>query len=344
MLDDLDFIARFDSQNALAVVADFPSQLLDEEINVPKLNLGSVDNVVLTGMGGSALAGLLVRDWLESELGLPFVVNRDYTLPGFVGEKTLVICSSYSGNTEETISTTKQAIEKKAQVVLMSTGGGLSKLAQEHKLPIIQSPDGLQPRMAVGFGIRLLAELFEELGLVGGKVAELKLAAESARKTLPSLIMKTPTADNPAKQIAEKLVGKAIWVYGAPSLASTAYKWKINFNENSKNIASYNEFPEFDHNEILGWTGQPVEKPFAVIELCSGLDGERIASRFEVTNRLLSGQMPAPIIVNAKGKTKIEQIISTVMLGDFVSVYLAVLNQVNPTKIEIIERLKKELG
>ncbi len=344
MLDDLDFIARFDSQNALAVVADFPLQILDEEIIVPKIDLGSVENIVLTGMGGSALAGLLVRDWLESELGLPFVINRDYTLPGFVDEKTLVICSSYSGNTEETITTAKQALESRAKVVLIDSGGKLNDLAGQHSLPVLDIPDGLQPRMAVGFGMRLLAELFEELGLVSGKVAELKLAGEEARKTLPSLIMKTPTTDNPAKQIAQKLVGKAIWVYGGPSLASTAYKWKINFNENSKNLASWNEFPEFDHNEILGWTGQPVEKPFAVIELSSGLDGERIARRFEVTNKLLSGQMPAPIIVNTKGKTKIEQIISTVMLGDFVSVYLAILNQVNPTKVEIIERLKKELG
>ena len=342
-MDDQNYIARFDSQNALAIAAGQVKQLkyTDFDLDLPQID--QIDHVVLTGMGGSALAGLICRDWWDKRLKIPFVITRDYQLPAFVNKNTLVIASSYSGNTEETLSALEDAKAKGATVVVVTSGGKLSELARQNRYPVLSLPPDYQPRMSVWFQIKMLAAIFEKLGLAEGAVKELNTAQATMDKQVDAWTAPTPTPRNLAKQIAEQLAGKSVVVYAGPVLATAAYKWKINLNENAKNLAFYNVLPEFNHNEFVGWSSHPVQKPYAVVELISSLDHPRIQKRWELSNRLLSGKMPRPIGIKAEGKTQIEQLLWTILLGDFVSIYSGILNGVNPTPVELIEKLKKEL-
>src|SRR5581483_3391493 len=153
-----------------------------------------------------------------------------------------------------------------------------------------------------------------------------------------------PTKDNPAKKLAHELAGKSPVIYGGPLLAPIAFKWKINFNENAKNVAWWNEYSEFNHNEMIGWSSHPIEKPYGVIDLCSDLEHPRIQKRFQVAERLLSGLRPAPHIVNVQGKTILEQLVWAMAYGDFVTIYLALLNGVNPAPVDLVEKFKKALN
>src|ERR1019366_3049011 len=178
-------------------------------------------------------------------------------------------------------------------------------------------------------------------GLIGeGKTTELHKAADWLKDQIAAWLPTVPAKYNRAKQIALELVGKSVVVYGGPKLYPAAYKWKISFNENAKHIAWTNQYSEFNHNEMLGWTKQPVDKPYAVVELRSQLEHPRIQKRFEVTQRLLSGLRPEPIVVEAEGQTLLEQLLWTITLGDFTSLYLALLNNLNPTPVELIEKFK----
>jgi glucose/mannose-6-phosphate isomerase len=196
--------------------------------------------------------------------------------------------------------------------------------------------------MAVPAAVKALATLVEQLGWVSGATAELEEAGKWVAGELGAWGAAIPTHDNSAKQIAEALVGRAAVVYSGPALGFLAMRWKIALNENAKNIAFYNYLPEMNHNEFIGW-GSPENHGLKVIELRSDLDGERVAKRFDVTNRLLSNRF-APIEVMAAGETRLQQMIWMLLLGDFVSVYLACLNTVDPTPVELVEKLKKELG
>jgi glucose/mannose-6-phosphate isomerase len=343
MLDQADFIARYDKENALGVVAGLPQQLQHEYPATPGLpKRGEIKNIVLAGMGGSAQPGEFIKTWLGDRLPVPFVIARDYALPGFVGPETLVVASSYSGNTEETIAALAQAEAKGARVVVSAAGGKLLELARERRLVHFELPSALQPRMAVLYAVRAMVTLLERLELVQGALDEMTAVGTWLEGQMGSWKPEVATADNAAKQIAGELVGHPAVVYAGPVLGFAAMKWKIAFNENAKNIAFYNYFPELNHNEFQGWL-HPERTGLKVVELQSDLDHERVAKRFEVTNRLLSNVF-APIEVRAEGKTKLEQLVWTIALGEYAATYLAILNQVDPTPVELVEKFKKELG
>lgn len=341
MLDSSHLIKEIDKGSALAVVAGQPGQLKHElEFTAPSFD--GTENIVVAGMGGSVLGAEFVRAWLGDRLQVPLTIVRDYDLPKFVNEKTLAIISSYSGNTEETLSAYEGAKKAGASIVIISAGGKLLDIAKAGKHPHVHIPPGMQPRLSVLAGVRALTNVLESLKLVEGALKELEEAADWVMPELSGWVGDTPTSSNQAKQIARKLLGFPVVIYAGPTLGTVAQKWKININENAKNVAFYNQLPEFNHNEFQGWLN-PLEKNFKVIELISDLDHQRVQKRFAVSNRLLSGNMPAPIMVSAKGKTRLEQMLWATLLGDFVSVYLAFLNQVDPTPVELVEKLKKEL-
>ncbi|HVE80535.1 MAG TPA: bifunctional phosphoglucose/phosphomannose isomerase [Candidatus Dormibacteraeota bacterium] len=341
MLDDEKYVEQLDRSNALAIIAGQADQLKQRyEYQLPDKE--GIQNIVVAGMGGSALAAEFVRSWTSDQLSLPITIVRDYSLPAFVSEDSLVIIYSYSGNTEETLSALESARKAKAKLVLVSSGGKLQELAAKNQYCYIQIPEGIQPRLAVLFGVKALIDLLERLDLLNGSVKELEGQADWARQEVSYFTLSIKTAENTAKQIAEKLVGFTPVIYSGPALAMPALKWKIDINENAKNLAFYNQQPEFSHNEFMGWLN-PTDKPFRVVQLTSKLDHPQIKKRFEVTARLLSGKMPAPIAVEAQGETKLQQMLWTMLLGDFVSAYLAFLNGVDPTPVDLIEKLKKEL-
>lgn len=340
MLDDPKYIAQFDRGNVAAVIAAQGAQLREQyEFDVPEV--ADLQQIVLAGMGGSALAAEFVRSWLTDCLPVPLEIVRGYELPAYVAERSLVILSSFSGNTEETLACLEEAKKRKAAIVIMTAGGKLAEHADEYsflKIPHAVS----QPRMAVFYGVKALATLIERMGLVDDITSELETAAEWLLEEADVFIPTVAEDDNPAKQIAKKLVGHPAVIYGGPVLAVPALKWKINFNENSKNQAFSYVFPEFNHNEIVGWAN-PKDSLLRVVELRSSLDIDRIQKRFDISNRLLSGIMPAPIVVEAHGQTQLQQMLWTMLLGDFTSAYLAFLNQSDPEPVVILERLKKEL-
>lgn len=341
MIDDLRKISQLDSDDALGLAERQVSQLrfaFDFDFE-PK---GEISNVVVGGMGGSALAASMIVSWPGPKV--PFVVNRQYSIPGFVDGRTLYVASSYSGNTEETLASLELAEAKGAQIFIITAGGKLEEIAHEKDYPMAKIPGGMQPRMAVWYNYRALLELLEKAGLETGLTDELESTTELLEQAASEWRADVPTQDNLAKQIAEKVMGKTPVIYAGPSLSAAAYKWKISFNENAKNLSFYNQWPEFNHNEFMGWTSHPVEKPFQPIELLSDLEDARVNKRFEVSNRLLSGRMPKAVEVQAEGESKLEHLLWSIMLGDFVSIYTAILNGINPTPVDLIEKLKEELS
>jgi glucose/mannose-6-phosphate isomerase len=341
MLDDQAFISRLDHSHALGIIGGQPSQL-GQHFQIPDVDGHGIANIIVAGMGGSALGGLFLGRWLKDQLPVPLEVDRGYDLPGYAGPDTLVIVSSYSGNTEEDLSQLDQAIKAQCRVVIMTAGGELAKRAAADKLPIIMIPTGLQPRLAVLYEIKALASLFDQLGLTSDAAEQLTAAGQWLVPHLAGWVAEVPVRDNQAKRLAQELLGCGVVVYAGPTLGMQAFKWKIDINENAKQVAFCYELSEFNHNEFLGWKN-PRDKLLKVVQLHSSLDGERIARRWEISNRLLSGQMPRPIIVEAVGETQLQQMLWTQLLGDYVSVYLAFLNGQDPTPVDLIEKLKKEL-
>lgn len=341
MLDDLKLIHEKDPQDALGVSFgqwEYLSRTFDTQFSPSE----PIQNVVLAGMGGSALPGVIIGSW--PQLNVPFEIARNYDIPGYVGKNTLFISSSYSGNTEETLEALANAEKKGAQIVVIAAGGKLADIATQKGYPLFAIPSGIQPRMATFYFLNAFVHILSPLGLTVMDTQELAEASEWLKAELAQFAPDVPTAQNQAKQIAQELMGKTVIMYGGPLLFPAANKWKICMNENAKNTAWCNQYPEFNHNEFIGWSSHPVDKPFAVVEIRSELEHPRVQKRFEVSERLLSGKRPAPIVVQPKGDTTLKQLLWTIAMGDFVSVYLAILNGVNPTPVDLVEKLKVELG
>lgn len=341
MLDDLKYIHSKDKEDALGVVGSQWKQL-NHDFKVRFESKADIHTVVLGGMGGSALYAVFLQSW--PGILVPFEITRNYTLPNYVNEHTLFIASSHSGNTEETLSALTEAEKKGAQIVVIAAGGKLAERAKEAKYPFFEVPGGTQPRMASFYFVSGVVQLLEPLDLVPkGSLAELRAAGEWVSKQVTHWESTVPTAKNAAKRLALELMGKSIVVYGGPKLFPAANKWKICFNENAKNVAWCNQLPEFNHNEFIGWTSHPVAKPYAVIDLRSKLEHPRVQKRFEVTERLLSGKRPAPEVVEVQGDNLIQQLLWAANLGDFTSLYLGLLNGLDPTPVALVEKLKTEL-
>jgi len=343
MLDDLKYIHHIDAEDALGVIEKQWQQLTHSfGVQAPKNN--GFTNVVLSGMGGSAWPAMYIQTW--PGLNVPFEVSRTYGVPAYVNEKTLFIASSYSGNTEETLSALTEAENKGATIVVMTAGGELEKRAVAAGYPLYKIPGGIQPRMSSFFFIAAFLELFEPLGLLQKTVSldERKELSEWLSSFANEWRADTATSQNQAKQLALEIAGTTPIIYSGPILAPVANKMKICMNENAKNTAWWGVFPEFSHNEFIGWSSHPVEKPFSIIDIRSGLDHERIKKRFEITERMLSGKRPAPLVITPKGDTVPQQIFYTSMLCDFICTYVALLNGVDPTPVELVEKFKAELN
>jgi glucose/mannose-6-phosphate isomerase len=345
MLDDLKYIHERDAQDALGVAEKQWQQLRQQYNAAPLVNLDTqpIYNVVLAGMGGSALAASILQSW--PGLSEPFEIIRGYDIPSYVDKDTLFIASSYSGNTEETLAALAAAEQKGARIVVIASGGKLEEIATAKSYPFYRLPEDFQPRMAVFYNFAALVQLLEPTGLIGeGRVAELHDGAEWLKSQMGDWLPTVPGAKNQAKQLAQECIGKSPVIYAGPKFFPAAYKWKISFNENAKNVAWCNQIPEFNHNEFLGWTSHPTEKPYTVIDLRSNLEHERVQKRFDISEQLLSGRRPAAHVVQARGETLLQQLLWVITLGDFVSLYTALLNGLNPTPVELIEKLKKSLA
>jgi len=342
MLDDLKLIHERDPQDALGVVEKQWEQL-KHDFNVSQPQFSGVKNIVLAGMGGSAWPAVYTQVWGQPTV--PFEIVKDYNLPAYVGPDTLFISSSYSGNTEETLAALDEAESRGAHIAIMTAGGKLAERAKAKSYTFYEIPGGIQPRMSSFFFLSAMIQLLEPLGLVpAGKLAELQGSGDWLKAQISDWKPDVATDKNSAKQLALELIGKSIVVYSGPKLFPAANKFKICLNENAKNVSWVNQYPEFNHNEFIGWTSHPTEKPYAVVEIRSNLEHERIQKRFKVTEQLLSGMRPAPEVVEPQGESHLQQLLWASNFCDYVSLYIAICNGVNPTPVDLVEKFKERLN
>lgn len=341
-LDDLKFIHQKDSQDALGVTEKQWMQLT-HEYGVKVSASKPIANVVLSGMGGSAWPAMYIQTW--PGLTVPIEVSRTYGVPTYVREQTLFIASSYSGNTEETLSALTEAESRGAQIVVMTAGGKLAERARSAGYPLFLIPGGIQPRMSSFYFIAAFLELFGPLGLLVTQVSldERRSLSDWLSQQVSDWRPDTVTAKNPAKQLALEIAGTTPIMYSGPLLAPVANKMKICMNENAKNLAWWNQYPEFSHNEFIGWSSHPLEKPFSIVEIRSNLEHERVQKRFDITERMLSGKRPHPHVIAPLGESLPQHIFWASMFGDFVCTYVALLNGVDPTPVDLVEKFKAEL-
>jgi len=349
MLDNLETIKELDKGNMFELIYKFPDHC-KEAIEIAQESIrgfrpNNIINVVITGLGGSAIGGDLIRMLTAHSAQIPIVVNRDYTLPAFVDERTLVITSSYSGNTEETLAAYEHAKSKKAKIVVITTGGELKKRAVTDEVYCITIPGGLPPRAALGYSFFPIFVLFKELGIGFGKQLDVNKALNLLKETRKQLSLEVLEKDNPAKTLARKLYGKIPLIYGSSNLTDIiAVRWKGQFNENSKHPAFYNAFPELNHNEIMGFEGdKELLKSLEIVILRSPYESKRIKKRIDITTGILKECVSGITQLWPEGETSLEQMLYHIMFGDYVTAYLAILNQKDPIEIDFIDELKERM-
>ncbi len=346
-LDDLKLITEIDKSGMWKRLLAFPSQCekakrFIDGLEAPFYSEG-IENIVISGMGGSAAGGDILISYLRENLKIPAIINRGYSLPIFVNEKTLTIIISYSGNTDETLSSLKYANEKGSKLIAITSGGIVEEFCSRKSIPIIKIEGGGQPRESLGYIFIPLLILMEKMGFIEGQEAEILETIELLK--ILSKGYSPESTENDAKRLALDIQGKIPLLYGVHGLTdSIAIRWKNQFNENSKIPAFYNVFPELNHNEIEGWdTNHEFGHNFFVIILRSENEAENISRQIELTKTILIDRVGGMREVWGKGKSRLARIFSLIYLGDFVSYYLAILNGIDPTPIKNIERLKKQL-
>lgn len=341
MLDDLKYIHTKDGADALGFAAKQPDQLL-ASFDCEALR-GPFENAVFAGMGGSALWAMISQSW--PGYCVPLEVWRRYDGPAYISNKTLFIASSYSGNTEETISAVEAAQKAGATIVVVARGGRLIEMAEANGYPYIQLPQTEQPRLGTFSGYKTLITIMNQANLIKTKQLEKTIAdtAKGLKKVVSQWAPDVPTAKNPAKQLALEIAGTSPVIYAGTRMYPAAYKWKLAFNEAAKNVAWAGELPEFSHNEFTGWTSHPVDKPYSIIDLRSSYEHPRTTKRFELSERLLSGKRPHPHTVHAQGNSELEHMLYVCLFGDFVGIYVGLLNGVDPTKLELVDTMKDML-
>jgi glucose/mannose-6-phosphate isomerase len=344
MLDDLKLIHERDAQDALGAAAKQWQHLQHQFTPVGNTDLAGIKNVVYAAMGGSALAASLAQSWPGVQR--PLEIVRSYDLPAYVDADTLVVVASYSGNTEETLAALEQAESNGARIAVITAGGKLQQIAEEKGYTLMLLPKTELPRCAIFYNYRALLQVLDAAGALGQSdiAAQLEKTASFIKEATSGWLPDVPTSSNKAKQLAQELMGRSVVMYSGPKLHPAAYKWKLDFNENAKQVAWINQLPEFNHNEFTGWSKQPTEKPYAVIDIRSNLEHPGVQKRFDVTARLLSGMRPEPIVITPEGETLFDQLAWCIVLGDLTSLYLAILNGINPTPLELVDKLKQALS
>ena len=304
-----------------------------------------IENIVFAGMGGSALVPEILRDWLGTRLSLPFEIVRNYALPGYINNRSLVIISSYSGNTEEAEAALNSAVKHNAQIVIMAAAGDLVLAAHRKHHLLLELPHVSQPRLSVFAALKALACLFGDMGLAGeiDLRRELQDVADKLDVAKTAFNLDVSEDKNIALKFARQLIGKPVLVYAGHALGSVAYKWKININESGKQMAFYNVWPELNHNEMQGWFF-PKEKGLHCVTLTTPYEHPRIKKRIEVTHEVLREHGYDPIAIEAKGDTPLEALLYMVLLGDYVTAFMGILNGIDPTAVDMIETFKKKLG
>jgi glucose/mannose-6-phosphate isomerase len=348
-LDDLVYFKKLDTQNMLGEIDGLPDQLKsawDLGHTQPLPDIKNIQRVVITGMGGSAIGADLVTALILDACPVPVTVHRDYGLPVFAkGKETLVITSSHSGNTEETLDAFDAALKNKCTIIAMCTGGELAKRAKENNIPVWTFNHKGQPRAAVGFSFGLLLSLFARLKLIPDPAKDVEEAIAEMKKSQEQLRADVPAAHNPAKRYAGQLMGRWVTVMGAGILAPVARRWKGQINEVAKAGANFEYLPEADHNTLAG-TVNPDEvlNPHTMtIFLCSPSDYPRNKLRLDLTRKAIMLEGMNTDVAEARGKSPIAHMWTLILFGDYMAYYLAMGYGMDPTPVAALENFKKAL-
>lgn len=320
-----------DKENMKKVLEDFPDQIksgwrLGKDISIVE----PVNSIVVLGMGGSALSGDFLKDYLN--LKIPVIVNKEYTLPSYINSRSFVFAISYSGNTEETIDSYKEAVKRKCKTIVITSGGKLLGLCGVNGTPFIKIPKGLQPRMSYGYIFFSLLRVLQNSHLIDKQDDKIERLVK---------VLKSGKFDNMGQELSEKLFNKIPLIY-AGKLKSAAYKWKIDFNENTKIHAFCNYFSEFNHNEINGYINKNGD--YYIIILRDDEEHSRIRKRMKIIKGLIKKQGYDSIEIVMRGDDDLTKLFSAVYIGDWTSYHLALKYETDPTPVKIVEDLKKQLG
>lgn len=347
-LDDLTFVGRLDPKDMLGLTERFPAQCREALAIARRAKLPTLSQrptlAMLTGLGGSAAGGDFVRAIFEAQGVCPFMVNRDYGLPGYAGPETLLFAVSYSGNTEETLAAYADAKSKGVQVIVVTSGGKLAELAAEAGDPVILVPGGQPPRTALGYLLIPVLAACEQLELIPAQPFESALAKldEGVSKWGKDV----PFDSNPTKSLAQSLFGTVSVLYGLGGWQGVvAGRWKAQINENSKNHTFAHAFPELNHNEILGWVDCATQNvaQWSIVLLHDGSESEKLKARARITFELI-GSRANVFEAKALGESLLAKMLTLTFFGDWTSIYLAALNGVDPENIDWLNHLKGELA
>ena len=339
-------IAALDPTGQLADILDLPEHLRDALWRVQSANLEAHDapgGLVVAGMGGSAIGGALALAALGDRASRPIFVSRDYALPPSITPDATVLCSSYSGETEETLAAFEAAGVLGARRIVCTTGGRLAQEARAEGVPVIPLPGGFQPRAAVGYSLVVALEVAALAGVGESLRSEIDVAAAHAAQLVADWGPDAPE-DSLAKSLARSLNGTTPQIAGAGLTTPIAYRWKTQINENAKAPAFSAELPELDHNEIVGWSGADQLGRFAAIFLDDRDLHPHVRRRMELTQEIIAPTAALTRRIESMGENRTERVVSLVLLGDLVSLYMGVLRGEDPASIVAIDRLKGALA
>lgn len=339
-------IEAIDRTRQLDDVLGLPDQLRDALWRVESAGLAPVEatgGLIVAGMGGSAIGGALAREVLGDRARRPIALARDYALPSWTTPESVVLCASYSGETEETLAAYEAAGTLGARRIVATTGGRLAREARDDEVPVIPIPGGFQPRAAVAYSLVIALEVAGLYGAGERLHAEIDVAAAHAEQLVTEWGPEGPD-DGLAKELARGVHETVPQIAGAGLTAPVAYRWKTQFNENAKTPAFCAELPELDHNEIVGWEGAGKLGRFSAVFLDDSDLHPRVRQRIELTRGLIAATGAPTFRVDSIGQTRTERLISLVLLGDLVTLYVAVLRGVDPAPVEVLDRLKRALA
>ncbi len=300
--------------------------------------------IMILGMGGSGIGGEILRDWFRDDFSIPIEVCSDYILPAYANENTMVFAVSHSGNTEETLTAFVNAVQRRCVVMTITSGGHLLSLSRRLQLPCLVIPKHFPPRVALPYTFFPLPIVLNRMGVVSNVLEEIEETIRNLRKVSEENSPVNPAEENPAKKLALELEGTIPFVYGFREYGAVAHRLKTQLNENSKVPSSYNVFPELNHNETVGWeASENLTKNFSVILIRDRHEPSEVKHRIEMTKMHALKKAHKVLEIYATGKTKLARMFSVLHIGDLVSVYLAILRNVDPTPVATISKIKTEM-
>jgi len=347
VLDDLAKIKSVDKSDMLSFCTDAPKhyEVACKASRKLKLSFPKPKEIIVAGMGGSAIGGELLKDWARDKIAVPIEVCRDYSLPAYADERTLVFAVSYSGETEESLSVFLDAVKRGCEIISLSSGGKLQEFAEKLDVSHIPVPKGMAPRATLPYLFMPFPSILESIGLVSNVDLEISETIKVLKQVSVENSPAKPVNSNFSKTLASAICCSVPVVYGFGFYRAVAQRFKTQFNENSKVPAKWEFFPELNHNEIVGWEGiSDHAKLFSIILIRDADEPVELHTRIETTKELMHKESLRIFEVYGKGKSMLARMCSVICLGDFTSVYLAVLRGVDPTPVRTINVLKERLA